>query len=128
MTCIDVPTLPFHDERNTAQEGSKLWNVYTTATCDSSNESGPEIVYRLHLPPTGGKLTAVLNLPAMVAPTDIDVMLLTGLDPTTCVVRDDYHIVSFPASGVMYLVADTFVDGLGVHSGFYSLDVSFVPN
>jgi hypothetical protein len=128
MVCIDVPNLPFHDARSTAQEGSTFWNVYTTSMCDSSNESGPEIVYRLHLPATGGKLSATLNLADMMKPTDIDMMLLTALDPTTCVFRNDYQMVDFPASGVMYVVADTFVDGLGVHSGSYSIDISFVAN
>ena len=127
MVCVDITSFPFHDAHNTAQEGSTLWNVYSCAPAVS--EAGPEIVYRLTLPATGGQLTATLPIASMPAPTDMDIMLLSGLDPNTCVKRDDYQLVNVAASGVMYLVVDTFVAAGSVpHPGYYTLDVNFVPN
>jgi hypothetical protein len=120
LICVD--SLPFHDDRDTSTSPLRNFSSYSCAP--STNESGPEYVYRVIL-------TAPGILGARVADgsfADIDLHFLSALDAQACIARDDTALSRYLEPGTYYVVADTYVDASGVeHVGAYGLDITFTP-
>jgi hypothetical protein len=112
-----IESLPFSDTRDTAAAGEATFDTYS---CSTADESGPEIVYELHV-------DTVATLKVSVecqAPVDIDVHLLDGDDPNACLARNDASFEYAITPGRYLVVADTFVEGGTALSGTYTLHVS----
>lgn len=118
VTCVD--TFPFHDERNTASEGSSVFNTYSCAS--GTNEGGREILYRVKLPADGFLSAAVYD----GAGVDVDVHLLQDRDASTCLDRGDLHARADVSAGYAWVVADTFVSGGAAQSGAFAIDIGFI--
>jgi hypothetical protein len=117
-----VGSLPFHDERDTSVSSQRSFSRYGCAP--STNEGGPEVVYRVTVTEPGILGARVRN----DAFTDIDIHLLSALDEAACLARNDRALSRFVEPGTYYLVADTWVDGTGVERvGAYTLDIIFRP-
>ena len=117
IICIDGS--PFYDDNNTTAETSQ-WDSYGCSP--GTDESGPEVVYRLVLPQPAF-VTAVVR--GMSGDTDIDVHLLGSLDPADCIDRGHWQASADLDAGTYYVVADTYVSGDGtVNEGVYTLAVS----
>jgi hypothetical protein len=112
-----IESLPFSDTRDTAAGGEATFDTYS---CSTADESGPEIVYELHVD-TEATLQVSVDCQA---PVDIDVHLLDGDDPNACLARDDASIAYDITPGRYLIVADTFVEGGVALSGTYTLHVS----
>ena len=120
---IAIDAFPFVDDNNTALSNSRLWNSYACAP--DTNESGPEIFYRLTLAQPG-TLRVVVTDPEGV---DVDPHLLSAADPNACLARNDTDFSLSLDDGEYWLVADTWVNGQGVElPGSYHLQVTFVPD
>jgi hypothetical protein len=124
VTCVS--TFPFTDERDTTLEGDAAIDAYDCAP--DTDESGPEIIYRVTVPVDGFLSAAVYDDAA-----DIDVQILTDFDPTapagtTCVDRGDLQARADVKAGNVWIIADTYVSAsTGVKAGPYKLDIGFVP-
>lgn len=123
---ILVDGFPFSDSRDTDDAPGAVFQEYSCAP--TTDESGPEFVYQLTIP-AAGQLTATVNDVAGDG-VDIDVHLLSALDPGGCIARDNLTLTQhLAAPGVYYVVADTFVNSSGTElSGPYTLDLDFVPD
>ena len=117
---IVVTDLPYTDARDTTDADSDVFDSYGCAP--NTDESGPEFVYRLSLPGSG-TLTAAVSDGSGV---DIDLHLLSSLDPQACVVRHDTGFEQWVGAGTWYVVADTWVNGAGIEQpGPYTLEILF---
>ncbi|MBA3549508.1 MAG: hypothetical protein H0T76_23785 [Nannocystis sp.] len=100
---IVVPSLPFVDFRSTADSASDNIDNYG-GTCDGAVvQTGPERFYRLDVKDP-------VTVRAMVfgrSPVNVDLHVLTGLTPDTCVKRDEQEITGPLPPGTYYLVVDT---------------------
>ena len=120
LVCIDA--FPFHDERDTTFATERSLQRYSCAP--NTDESGPEWIYRVAIQETGILSVRVRD----GAFTDIDIHLLTALREDACLVRNDEAFSHVVEAGTYYVVADSWVDGMGaVHLGPYTLDVTFTP-
>ncbi len=118
VTCVD--SFPFSDERDTSMEGKSSLTAYTCAP--DTDESGPEIVYRVTVPEAGFLSAAVYA----EADADIDVHILSALDPASCLSRGDRHASADVPAGDHWIVADTYaVDGVPL-SGAFRIDIGFI--
>lgn len=121
---IPVDGFPYSDSRDTSQASSADFDVYSCAP--TTDEGGAEVVYALSLPGPGALSVAVDDLPGDAV--DVDVHLLSTLDPTDCLARDDVAISHPVAAGAAYVVVDTWVDGSGAAlPGPYTLTLDFAP-
>ncbi len=120
LVCVD--SFPFHDENDTAASGARALAGYSCAP--ATDESGPEVVYRVTVPADGFLSAAVDDaLPGV----DIDVHLLAALDAAACLDRGNRHARAHVTAGVYYVVADTWVGATeGELAGPYALDIGFV--
>ena len=115
-TCVDA--LPFHDQRDTGAEGSKLIDVY--ACKPEADESGPEIAYLVQVPSAGTLTVAVTDGDGV----DIDVHILEGLDGASCLARDDVTASTAVPAGAVWVIADTYVAGGVPQFGSFELDIT----
>jgi|GEM_PF-1973427 len=117
-----VESLPFVDTWDTTL-GESVMDAYACAP--GTNESGPEIVYRVTTP-TAGLLTATLSgLPSDV---DVDVHILDGDAPASCVDRGHWDAAAFLGPGDHTVVVDSWVDSSGVaYPGEYTVTIGFTP-
>jgi hypothetical protein len=118
VTCVTA--FPFHDERDTSQEGPSSLDHYSCAA--ATDESGPEIVYRVALPAAGFLSAAVYD----GAGVDIDVHILSELDATKCLDRNDVHVRADVPAGYAWVIADTYAKSGVPQSGSYSIDIGFI--
>lgn len=114
---LRIDSLPFSDTRDTAAQGSEQFDVYN---CADADESGPEIVYVLHVDTVGTLEVSV----TCQAPVDIDVHLLDGDDANACLARAHESFTYDITPGRYLIVADSFVEGGTALSGSYTLNVS----
>ncbi|MFO0550014.1 MAG: hypothetical protein U0271_16585 [Polyangiaceae bacterium] len=125
VTCVE--TFPFTDTRDTSVEGDMAIDAYDCAP--DTDEGGPEIVYRVHIPTDGFLSAAVYD----DAGTDIDVQILGSFDPvmpagSNCVDRGDHHARADVHPGYVWIIADTWVSASsGALTGSYKLDIGFIP-
>ena len=115
ITCI--ASLPFTDSADTRDASAREFDAY--ACSPDTNESGPEFIYRVDLA-TMGFLSAALIEDA--AGTDVDVHILSDLDPDSCLDRGNSD-AAVDASGVVYIVVDTYVSGGEEKAGPFTLTV-----
>jgi hypothetical protein len=117
---ICVEAFPFTDV-NTTTGGDADLDAYGCAP--TTDESGPEVVYRLTLDQDGFLAAGLRDLPAGV---DVDVHLLEQLDADTCVDRGHWRAGALLPAGTWYVVVDSWVDAGGVaQDGDYTLDLGF---
>lgn len=118
VTC--VTTFPFSDDRDTSLEGDEVLNGYACAPM--TDESGPEILYRVTVPESGFLSTAVYD----DAGVDIDVHILSALDAASCLDRGDNGAAADVTAGDWWVVADTFVSDGTPRVGAFQIDIGFV--
>jgi len=118
VTC--VTTFPFHDEADTSVDGESMFASYSCAA--ATDRSGPEVVYRVTVPSDGFLSAAVYDGDEV----DIDVHILSELDPEACVARGHHHAAADVTAGDWWIVADSFAGGSSAQSGPYELDIGFV--
>ena len=114
--------LPFayRDARDTTDAVSDAFDSYPGY--EHIDESGPEFVYRFTVDePARLAATIAFEEPAG---TDIDLHLLSELDPPALVVRGDKAIYALIEPGTHYLILDTYVDGGEAQTGPYELSLS----
>ncbi len=99
-----IDGLPFTDVRNTATDGATIVDEYPG--CDDSDESGPEVWYRLVLDRTTRIRAAVLDTDGV----DIDVQLV---DETAtgdgCLARGHHFVETTLDPGTYHFALDTWV-------------------
>lgn len=118
---VAITSFPFHDQRTTVDGPGRWFNRYACAP--TTVEDGREWVYRIELCQPG-------HLEATVsddATTDVDLHLLSALDESACLARDDAALAADLPAGTYYLVADTYVADAVSAEGPYTLDVTFTP-
>ena len=117
-------TLPLAVDGNTMTSSLDRWDRYACAP--DTDESGPEDVYTF-------EVTHLSLLRARVDDVagdgvDVDVHLLSALDPASCVRRDNKALAWVVRPGTWTVVVDTWVDGDGqAKAGAYHLDVELLP-
>jgi len=107
------------DQRDTSQGPSDRFDAYPPNELD---ESGPEFVYQL-------TLDVPVNIHAFIAypepdGVDVDVHLLSSVEPLTLIARGHYEVSAVLQPGVYWLILDTFVDSGTPMPGPYNLTVS----
>ena len=118
----DPLSLPFayRDQRDTHDATSDAIDVYPGY--ESIDESGPEFVYRFTLDePARLAATIAFDEPSG---TDIDLHLLSSLEPLELVARGNTALYAVIEPGTYFLVADTYVSGVTPMLGPYDLSLS----
>jgi len=116
VICVDA--LPYV-HTYTSVGGTSTLDGYSCAP--ETDESGPEVVYRVELQDDGLLTTSLSGLGDTV---DVDVHILEALDPDTCIDRGHWDAASLLPAGTYYVVVDTWVDGTDVPlEGAYTLDM-----
>jgi hypothetical protein len=106
-----------HVDANDTRDGASLMDGYGCAP--DTDESGPEIVYRLDLAEEGLLALELDNLPAGV---DVDVHLLASDDAGDCIDRGHWIAGSLLPAGQYWVVVDSWVSADGsVNAGSYDL-------
>jgi len=115
MICVD--SFPWTGTADTTQ-GSRHFEAYG---CEpGTDESGPEIIYRIS-PPEEGFLGVRVEHAEGV---DIDVHILNSLDSQDCLSRGHWDAGSDVDAGFHYVIADSWVNNSGVEkSGEYTLKI-----
>ena len=122
---IEIGALPFVHSADTSLAPPGVADAYSPCA-PQTDESGPEVVYRLELAEAATIVVGVDDAPGDAV--DVDVHLLTAADPGACVARDNVRF-SYPlAAGTAWIVVDTWVDAaLLVKAGPYTLTVQLAP-
>ncbi len=116
VICVD--TLPYADDNTTTGAPASL-DGYGCAP--STNESGPEVVYRVNVATEGLFVASLSGLPNGV---DVDVHLLEEQAANTCIDRGHWDAAALLSPGTYWVVVDSWVDADGqAHDGAYSLDL-----
>ncbi len=119
MVCVDQ--LPFVHQSTTTGAAASLDGY---ACSPSTDESGPEVVYRVTVQERGFLAATLSGLPSGV---DIDVHLLGSLDPDDCIDRGNWEGASWVEPGTYWVVADSWVGAGGAASdGAYTLQFNEV--
>lgn len=117
VICVDA--LPFVHQGSTAG-GDRALDGYSCSP--STDESGPEVAYRVTLAEDGLLVAGLAGLPAGV---DVDVHLLEQLDAGDCVDRGHWDAAALLPAGTWWVVVDSWVDTMGVsHEGDYTLSLA----
>lgn len=100
-----IEALPFTDARNTAMEGAPFVDVYPG--CDStSDESGPELWYRLDVAETTRVRAVVLDMEGV----DIDIHLVDeSASGDGCLARGNSFVQATLEPGTYHFALDTWV-------------------
>jgi hypothetical protein len=118
VTC--VTSFPFTDSRDTSSEGVTTLDGYSCSP--NTDESGPEILYRVTVPVDGFLSAAIYE----EGSADIDVHILSALDAATCLDRGNVHARADVSAGDVWIVADTFTSGGQPQVGAFQIDIGFV--
>ena len=120
VVCVDQ--LPFVAQGDTTL-GLSQHDRYTCAP--TTDESGPENVYRLEVP-TAGVLVAMLD--GVPAGVDVDVHIVAGdaaPDSSRCLDRGHWNSAAWVPAGVVWVVVDSWVDDGVPLAGPYGLSLGF---
>lgn len=121
VTC--VTTFPFGEDRDGALEPAGSLDAYACAP--GTDESGPEVVYRVTVPEAGFLSVAVLEDPGV----DVDAHILSALDAADCVDRGNFHARADVEAGDHWVVVDTYVADGSPQVGPFHVDIGFtVPS
>jgi sulfatase modifying factor 1 len=103
-------------------------DVIDTYVCAAAtDESGPEVVYVVHVEAAGALTVTVDDVPG--DSVDVDVHVLDAPDGAACIARHNTTLTVTVGVGTYYVVVDTWVDGAGLEKpGPYTLSVSWAPN
>jgi hypothetical protein len=115
--------LDFEDRRDTLEALSDQFDSYPP---DANGESGPEFIYQFATD-RPLRVDAWIDFPEP-AGVDIDLHLLSALDPLTLLVRDHHTLQQTVAPGVYWLVLDTYSDAGGEYPGPFHLTVSCIED
>ena len=120
---ILIETSPYVDNNDTSKNIQSLFDYYSCAP--NTNESGPEICYKLVTEKSGDILVNVVDGVGV----DIDVHILDGTSSSDCLDRGHHSAAVFNVpAGTYYIVADSWVGSDGtVYDGAYTLTVEFIP-
>jgi hypothetical protein len=121
---VCVTAFPAHVQGTTVG-GARNFDSYSCAP--SNSQAGPERVYRLTVPGPG-RVTVALDASLETGGIDIDVHLLSDLDPDTCLARGDKGASADVEGGVVWLVFDTYRRLNGTEGpGPFAADIVFRP-
>jgi len=121
---ICVESLPYVHNGDTTDSTRREFDFYSCAT--STDESGPEVVYRVDLAQAGYLGAAIDDSTSGV---DIDAHILGSLDAQDCLDRGNSDAGALLQPGYAYVVADTYVSGGVEQAGPYVLTLGlFVPS
>jgi hypothetical protein len=119
---ILIDVFPFIDRRDTTASASDEIDVYACAP--ATDESGPEVFYRVDLPAPGLLSVSVDDVPGDAV--DVDVHLLSEIDGASCLERDNIGFSRIVEARTYFITADSWVDGSGTTlAGPYTLRVDF---
>ena len=114
--CAD--SFPYDTTGDTSASALDLWDYYSCAP--NTNESGPEIIYEVVLDEDGFLAASISDGSGV----DVDVHILSDLDPSDCVDRGHEEAGAFLTAGTWYVVVDTWVSSAGVeYDGAYTLTI-----
>lgn len=112
---FEIDRLPFiHDADTTT--GAAAIDLYD---CSPSDQSGPELVYAIELDAAAALRVVVLDREGV----DVDVHVLTGTGPRSCIARDDDIAAGTFDAGPLRIVVDSWSDGDADYPGRYLLAV-----
>ena len=117
---IIIDSFPFSHSGNTGESSCENYTYYSCAP--EILEGGPEIYYKLMLNQNGTLSVSVSDS----AGIDIDIHVLSQLDSSSCLARDDIDLNMQLQTGTYYIVVDTW-QSIGM-AGPYTLLVDFEPN
>ena len=118
VICVDA--LPFEAVGNTDDDGVSSIDSY--ACKPGTDESGPEVVYRVAVPHAGFLSAVVLDDDGV----DVDVHLLSAIDGEACLARGHHHAAADVEAGFVYVVVDSYVSGGTAQSGAYTLQIGLM--
>jgi hypothetical protein len=119
LRCVDA--FPYRDMDDTSTLAAGALDGY--ACRPTTSEGGPEVVYRVALPDSGFLSAAVYSADG----ADLDVHVLTELDPSACVDGGDHEVsADLIGPGFAYVVVDTYDGGGTAMVGAYRVDIGFV--
>jgi len=116
MVCVE--SFPFIHSFSTSSQNSSL-DQYACAP--NTNESGPEVIYRLQLH-TAGFLSAAVYDGDNV---DVDVHILSSLSASDCLDRGHHHARADVEPGVYYVIVDSFANSTRDFAGDYEVRIGF---
>jgi len=117
VICVD--SFPFVDT-NTTIGGNTVLDGYGCAP--TTNEAGPERVYRVDLAASG---LLVASLDDLGDGVDVDVHILEQLDPGACLDRGHWDAAALVPAGRFWVVVDSWVDTESLsHEGSYELTLA----
>lgn len=117
---VCVTTFPFGDDRDTSLEPAGELDAYSCAR--GTDESGPEVVYRVTAPEPGFLSAAVYEEEGV----DVDAHILSALDPDACLDRGNFHARADVEGGDYWVVIDTYVSGGAPQDGAFHVDIGFI--
>ena len=117
-----MESLPWSGTADTSTSDSSELDAYSCAP--TTDESGPEIIYRIASPGTGFLSATVTHEDGI----DIDLHLLSELDADACLSRGHWDVgTDLESSDYIYLVADSWVDSSGqALSGAFTLTIGHI--
>lgn len=120
---VVCPTaLPFEHRASTRGAARDAFDRYACAP--DNDESGPEVVYRVDVPVQGLLTVSLFEGPADV---DVDVHILSELDPSACLDRGDEKSARLVAPGRYWVVVDSWVGRDGTeYSGDYGVRLNLI--
>jgi hypothetical protein len=118
VICVD--TFPFQENQDTSQSTLNMLDSYNCQP--NADESGPEIVYRVHVPKDGFLSAAVVDSSGV----DIDVHILSAWDANTCLTRGDKHAKADVTAGDYWIIADTYVSQGTPQAGAFQMNIGFI--
>lgn len=114
-----VTTFPYEHSSTTTRAALDDFDSYACAS--STDESGPEVLYRVDVPEDG---FLALSLTDMASGVDIDVHLLASEDAGDCIDRGHEIAGALVEAGRYWVVADTWVSSSGDEKdGAYTLTI-----
>ncbi len=122
---VQALSLPFiyHDSRDTTNATSDALDSYPGY--EQVDESGPEFIYQFTVD-EAARLAATIAFEEPTG-TDVDLHLLSVLEPAALVTRGDTALYALLEPGTYYLIVDTFADAGLPQIGPYDLTLSIRP-
>jgi len=118
VTCVD--SFPFADDRDTSVEPPGVLDGYSCSP--DTDESGPEVVYRVRVPADGFLSAAVREADGV----DVDVHILSARDAAACLDRGNFDARADVTAGEWWVVIDTYVSAGVPQSGAFHVDIGFL--
>ena len=112
VICVD--SFPFMESNDTRTSDVRDFDAYGCAP--DTDESGPELVYRVDLDEDGYLAVALDDWD-----DDVDVHILGSLDPDDCIDRGHYDAGALLPAGRYYVVVDSWTSDGVEHAGQYDV-------